>query len=134
MTEFAISQRSLLTRALPFGIVIFLSGCSPATRVVDDQGGVVADVRRGFCFVGCNIKSRFPGGETCSGYATGMEYGQPLYAAIYCKDVPAATLQVDEVKRSGPSTGKLTPNANPFAQEAIDVDAIVARHVPNPET
>ncbi len=103
-------------------------------EVQDAQGLALMDVRRGMCFVGCNLQVRMPDGTKCRGFAVGLNYDYPLGANISCPGMPTAVLQVETVSRDGPSTGTLVPDASLFSDALIDIDAIVARHAPSPET
>lgn len=92
------------------------------------------DVRRGFCFVGCGIKVRLPDATKCDGYAAAMNYDHPLAANLYCPGEATALLRVGKVERHGSSIGTVTADKSLSSNAPIDIDAIVAKHVPTPET
>lgn len=129
-----VNTRSRAALAIGLAALGVIAGCGPRIVVQDADGMALMDVQRGFCFVGCNIKARLPDGMRCGGYAVAMEYDRPLAANIYCPDAPTATLQVEAAKKTGTSVGILTPDADFFANEPIDIDAIVEKHVPSKET
>lgn len=114
--------------------VVLLAGCGPRTSVQSHDGMPLLDVKRGLCFVGCNVIATLPNGTRCSGYAIAMDYGDTLTADIRCPNTPTATLQVDQIQQGGTSIGTLTPNSSLFRNEPIDIDAIIEKHVPRSET
>ncbi|WP_299624453.1 hypothetical protein [uncultured Tateyamaria sp.] len=130
----ALSKGSLWVRVSAMTALVLLTGCGPRIEVQSPDGMALMDVRRGVCFVGCNIQARLPDGTTCRGFTVQLEYDRPFAANIYCPDVPTATLQVETAQRHGTSVGTLSPNANLFSNKSLDIDAIVDAHVPTPET
>lgn len=115
-------------------VLPLLAACAPGTSVQTADGMPLLDVRRGFCFVGCNVIARLPDGTKCKGFAPGMNYEHSLTADLYCPESPTALLQVEDVQRDRVSTGTLTPNASIFRDEPVDIDAIIQKHVPSSET
>ena len=121
-------------RASALFAIPLIAACTPSTTVQGPSGMALLEVRRGTCFVGCNVRAQLPDGTKCGGYAIAMEYGRSLSADIYCPGKPTATLLVEDVKRDGVSVGTLTPDTSLFASEPVDTDAIIAKHVPSSET
>ena len=130
----ALSKGSFWVRVSALTALVLLAGCGPRIEVQSPDGLALVDVRRGLCFVGCNIKARLPDGTACRGFAVALEYDRPLAADFYCPDVPTARLHVETAKRQGKSLGTLTTNTSFFSQKSIDIDTIVDAHVPTPET
>lgn len=116
--------------ALGLITLLALASCAPRTQVVDHTGLPLMQVKRGFCFVGCNINARLSDGTKCRGYSIGMQSDRPLKASLNCPERPTALLRITNVERKGNSVGTLTLNTRLFSQEPIDIDAIVKKHVP----